>query len=104
MVGAASTYLYESSWALCGAGAGRRDDKPLRAHRAPRGQQRDARQPPGRRHAARGGRDLRDHGVEPAIRHLRDIHTASAHVMIGTMTFEAAGRALMGIDAAFPFF
>jgi hypothetical protein len=40
----------------------------------------------------------------PLSRQLRDIHTASAHVMIGTMTFEAAGRALMGMEPQFPFF
>lgn len=40
----------------------------------------------------------------PLERQFRDIHTASAHVMIGQLTFEAAGRVLLGLDPAFPFF
>ena len=34
----------------------------------------------------------------------RDLHTASAHVMIGPLTYEAAGRVELGLDAAFPLF
>jgi alkylation response protein AidB-like acyl-CoA dehydrogenase len=37
-------------------------------------------------------------------RRFRDIHTAAAHVMIGPMTFEAAGRVELGLEPAFPFF
>ena len=37
-------------------------------------------------------------------RPFRDIHTAAAHVMIGSMTFEAAGRVELGQPAEFPFF
>jgi alkylation response protein AidB-like acyl-CoA dehydrogenase len=40
----------------------------------------------------------------PISRQFRDIHTASAHVMIGTMTIEAAGRVLLGDEPQFPFF
>ena len=40
----------------------------------------------------------------PLDRQFRDIHTAAAHVMIGPLTFQAAGRTLMGMEAAFPFF
>ncbi len=40
----------------------------------------------------------------PLERQFRDIHTAAAHVMIGQLTFEAAGRVLLGLDPAFPFF
>jgi len=40
----------------------------------------------------------------PLQRYFRDIHTAEAHVMIGNMTYEAAGRVLLGLDARFPFF
>ncbi len=37
-------------------------------------------------------------------RQFRDIHTASKHVMIGHMTYEAAGRVLLGMEPQFPFF
>lgn len=37
-------------------------------------------------------------------RRFRDIHTASAHVMIGTLTYEAAGRVELGLDPGMPFF
>lgn len=40
----------------------------------------------------------------PLDRYFRDIHTAAAHVMIGPLTYQAAGRTLMGMEAAFPFF
>ncbi len=34
----------------------------------------------------------------------RDLHTAAAHVMVGPLTYEAAGRIELGLDAAFPLF
>jgi len=37
-------------------------------------------------------------------RPFRDLHTAAAHVMIGAMTYEAAGRVELGLDPQFPFF
>jgi alkylation response protein AidB-like acyl-CoA dehydrogenase len=37
-------------------------------------------------------------------RQFRDIHTAAKHVMIGQMTYEAAGRVLLGKAPDFPFF
>ncbi|MGE5596174.1 MAG: hypothetical protein ACM3S1_09085 [Hyphomicrobiales bacterium] len=37
-------------------------------------------------------------------RQFRDIHTAAAHVMIGPLTYEAAGRVELGQEAQFPFF
>jgi alkylation response protein AidB-like acyl-CoA dehydrogenase len=40
----------------------------------------------------------------PLDRQFRDIHTAAAHVMIGPLTYQAAGRTLLGMEAAFPFF
>jgi alkylation response protein AidB-like acyl-CoA dehydrogenase len=42
--------------------------------------------------------------TSPLERHFRDIHTAAAHVMIGAMTYEAAGRVELGLDPQFPFF
>ena len=40
----------------------------------------------------------------PLERQFRDMHTAAAHVMIGAMTYEAAGRVILGLDPQFPFF
>jgi alkylation response protein AidB-like acyl-CoA dehydrogenase len=40
----------------------------------------------------------------PLERQFRDIHTAAAHVMIGSLTYEAAGRVLLGDAPDFPFF
>ena len=42
--------------------------------------------------------------TSPISRQFRDIHTAAAHVMIGTMTIEAAGRVILGDEPQFPFF
>jgi alkylation response protein AidB-like acyl-CoA dehydrogenase len=42
--------------------------------------------------------------ANPIERQFRDIHTATKHVMIGLMTYEAAGRALLGMEPQFPFF
>ena len=40
----------------------------------------------------------------PLERHFRDIHMAAAHVMVGQMTYEAAGRVELGQSPDFPFF
>ena len=40
----------------------------------------------------------------PLERHFRDIHVAAAHVMIGRMTYEAAGRVELGMAPDFPYF
>lgn len=40
----------------------------------------------------------------PLERQFRDIHTAAAHVMVGPLTYEAAGRVELGLPAGMPFF
>ena len=40
----------------------------------------------------------------PLERQFRDIHTASAHVMVSNLTYEAAGRVELGMGPDFPFF
>jgi len=40
----------------------------------------------------------------PVERCFRDIHTAAAHVMIGPMVVQAAGRVQLGLEPEFPFF
>ena len=42
--------------------------------------------------------------ASPLDRQFRDIHTAAAHVMVGPLTYEAAGRVELGFEAEFPFF
>lgn len=42
--------------------------------------------------------------ANPLDRIFRDIHTAGAHVMVGPLVYEAAGRVLLGRDADFPLF
>ncbi|MCA9847679.1 MAG: hydrolase, partial [Dehalococcoidia bacterium] len=40
----------------------------------------------------------------PLDRIFRDMHTAAAHVMVGPLVYEAAGRVLLGRPADFPLF
>jgi alkylation response protein AidB-like acyl-CoA dehydrogenase len=40
----------------------------------------------------------------PLERQFRDLRTAAAHVMVGPLTYEAAGRVELGLPAAMPFF
>ena len=104
MVGAAANYLYESSWALWEealAGATRKQTR-ARVRLAASNAMRASVQAVDMLHAALATSAIM--ASSPLSRQLRDIHTASAHVMIGTMTFEAAGRALMGMEPQFPFF
>jgi alkylation response protein AidB-like acyl-CoA dehydrogenase len=104
VVGAASTYLYESAWALWELALAGKMDKGLRARvrLATSNAMRASVQAVDLLHAALATSAIMS--SSPLSRQLRDIHTASAHVMIGTMTFEAAGRALMGMEPQFPFF
>ena len=53
-------------------------------------------------HAAMGATSI--FTGNPLERQFRDIHTAAAHVMIGPLTYEAAGRAELGLSPDFPFF
>lgn len=42
--------------------------------------------------------------ANPLERRFRDIHTAAAHVMIGPLAMEAAGRVELGLEPRMPFF
>jgi alkylation response protein AidB-like acyl-CoA dehydrogenase len=103
-VGAASSYLYESSWALWQQALTGDTDKQARGRvrLATSNAVRASVQAVDQLHAALATSAIQ--ASNPLSRQLRDIHTASAHVMIGTMTFEAAGRVLMGMEPGFPFF
>jgi alkylation response protein AidB-like acyl-CoA dehydrogenase len=104
LVDSAAHYLYDSSRRLWQVALEGGDDPQLRA------QVRLAAS-----HAASASLRAVDlvHGVlatssvfrkTPLERQFRDMHTAAAHVMIGPLTYEAAGRTILGMDAAFPFF
>jgi alkylation response protein AidB-like acyl-CoA dehydrogenase len=104
LVGSAANYLYETSWALWQQALEGDMDPALR------GTVRLATS-----HAAKAAVQAVDmlyaslataavQSSSPLSKQFRDIHTASAHVMIGTMTWEAAGRVLMGMEPQFPFF
>ncbi len=53
-------------------------------------------------HAAMGATSI--FTGNPIERQFRDVHTAAAHVMIGPLIYEAAGRVELGLEADFPFF
>ena len=103
-VEAASAYLYNSAEALWQSVLDGRDEPQLRARLRLASS-----------HAARASVTAVDlvhsalatssiYTKSPLDRQFRDIHTAAAHVMIGPLTYQAAGRTLMGMEAAFPFF
>jgi alkylation response protein AidB-like acyl-CoA dehydrogenase len=103
-VEAASSYLYTSAEDLWQSVLDGRDEPKLRARLRLASS-----------HAATASVNAVDlvHGAlatsaiytkSPLDRQFRDIHTAAAHVMIGPLTYQAAGRTLMGMEAAFPFF
>jgi alkylation response protein AidB-like acyl-CoA dehydrogenase len=104
MVGAASNYLYDASWALWEEALAGETNKQSRGRvrLATSHAMRASVQAVDMLHAALATSAIQ--ASNPLSRQLRDIHTASAHVMIGTMTFEAAGRVLMGMEPEFPFF
>jgi alkylation response protein AidB-like acyl-CoA dehydrogenase len=104
VVGSASNYLYETSWALWQQVLEGETDPALRAtvRLAASHAAKSALHAVDMLHAIVGTASVMS--SSPLSRHLRDIHTASAHVMIGSMTFEAAGRVLMGGEPQFPFF
>jgi alkylation response protein AidB-like acyl-CoA dehydrogenase len=104
LVGSAANYLYEASWALWQQALEGDTDPALRgtvrlatSHAA-----KSAVQAVDMLHASLATAAIMT--SSPLSRHFRDIHTASAHVMIGTMTWEASGRVLMGMPPQFPFF
>jgi alkylation response protein AidB-like acyl-CoA dehydrogenase len=103
-VQAASAYFYDSAEMLWQSVLDGRDEPQLRA-----------RVRLASSHAVRAGVRAVDlvhsalatsaiYTKSPLDRQFRDIHTAAAHVMIGPLTYQAAGRTLMGMEAAFPFF
>ncbi len=105
LVESARSYLYEAGRELWGAAqAGRTDTALLRSRLRLASS-----------HGARAAVQAVDlvHGAlatsaiftgNPLERQFRDIHTAVAHVMIGPLTVESAGRVELGLEPNFPFF
>jgi alkylation response protein AidB-like acyl-CoA dehydrogenase len=104
LVDSAAAYLYDASWRLWqGALAGENDVQLRGAVRlATSHAMKASLQAVDTLHAAVATTGI--FNTSPISRQFRDIHTASAHVMIGTMTIEAAGRVILGDEAGFPFF
>jgi alkylation response protein AidB-like acyl-CoA dehydrogenase len=104
LVDSAATYLYETSWRLWQSTLEGEHDAPLRAkvRLAASHAMKSSLQAIDLLHFAVATTGI--FNTSPISRQFRDIHTASAHVMIGTMTIEAAGRVLLGDEPQFPFF
>lgn len=104
VVGAAANYLYESAWALWEEALAGNTNRLTRGRvrLATSNAMKASVQAVDMLHAALATSAIMT--SSPLSRQLRDIHTASAHVMIGSMTFEAAGRVLLDMEPQFPFF
>lgn len=103
-VDSAATHLYDTSWRLWQAALTDENDIQLRGavRLATSHAMKSSLQAVDALHAAVATTGI--FNTSPISRQFRDIHTASAHVMIGTMTIEAAGRVILGDEAGFPFF
>jgi alkylation response protein AidB-like acyl-CoA dehydrogenase len=103
-IDSAATYLYDVSWRLWQAALAGENDVQLRGavRLANSHAMKASLQAVDGLHAAVATTGI--FNASPISRHFRDIHTASAHVMISTMTVEAAGRVILGEEAGFPFF
>jgi alkylation response protein AidB-like acyl-CoA dehydrogenase len=104
LVDAAATYLYDTAWRLWQSTLTGERDAQLRGKMrlATSHAMKSSLQAVDGLHAAVATTGI--FNTSPISRQFRDIHTASAHVMIGTMTVEAAGRVILGDEAGFPFF
>ena len=104
LVDSAAAYLYDSSWRLWQGALSGENDVQLRGivRLATSHAMKASLEAVDGLHAAVATTGI--FNTSPISRQFRDIHTASAHVMIGTMTIEAAGRVILGGEAGFPFF
>jgi alkylation response protein AidB-like acyl-CoA dehydrogenase len=104
LVDSAAAYLYDTSWRLWQGALADENDAQLRGavRLATSHAMKASLQAVDTLHAAVATTGI--FNTSPISRQFRDIHTASAHVMIGSMTIEAAGRVILGDEAGFPFF
>ena len=104
LVDSAASYLYNTSWRLWESALAKENDAQLRGavRLATSHAMKSSLQAVDILHSAVATTGI--FNSSPISRQFRDIHTASAHVMIGSMTVEAAGRVILGDEAGFPFF
>jgi alkylation response protein AidB-like acyl-CoA dehydrogenase len=105
MVEAARSYLYAVSEELLAEALAKRPNNPLlrsRVRLATSHAAQASRQAVDTIHTALATSGL--FKANPLERYFRDIHTAAAHVMVGALTFESAGRVEVGMEPNFPFF
>jgi len=105
LIESARSYLYETAeelWAAAQAGA--EDTRLLRSRvrLAASNAARSSMQAVDLLHMTMGTSAI--FATSPLERQFRDMHTAAAHVMIGPLTYQAAGRVELGMDPDFPFF
>lgn len=99
------TYLYSVSgdcWQSATAGSPLSDAQRAQVRLATSNAARNARMAVDLLHSAAGTAAL--FSESPLDRQFRDMHTAVAHVMVGAVTYEAAGRVALGLSAGMPFF
>lgn len=103
-VNSAATYLYDTSWRLWQCALAGQNDLELRGsvRLAASHAMKASLQAVDELHAAVATTGI--FNSSPISRQFRDIHTAAAHVMIGSITVEAAGRVILGDEPGFPFF
>lgn len=105
LIGSARSYLYATAdelWAAAQAGS---DDTALlrsRVRLAASHAARSSVQAVDLLHSTLGTSSI--FVSSPLERVFRDMHTAAAHVMIGPLTYQAAGRVELGMEPEFPFF
>jgi alkylation response protein AidB-like acyl-CoA dehydrogenase len=105
LVGSARSYLYESArelWAATIAGDASAAQPRSRVRLAASHAARASVQAVDLLHAALATSAI--FTGNPLERQFRDIHTAAAHVMVGPLTYQAAGRVELGLTPEFPFF
>jgi alkylation response protein AidB-like acyl-CoA dehydrogenase len=105
LVESGRTYLYavaESAWKEAAAGQPLSDAQRAQVRLATSNAARNARLAIDLLHAAAGTAAI--FAESPLDRPFRDMHTAAAHVMVGAVTYEAAGRVALGLNAGMPFF
>ncbi len=104
LVDSAATYLYDTSWRCWQSTLAGEHDAQLRGkvRLAASHAMKSSLQAVDTLHAAVATTGI--FNTSPISRQFRDIHTAAAHVMIGAMTIEAAGRVILGDEPQFPFF
>ncbi|MCC7363398.1 MAG: acyl-CoA dehydrogenase family protein [Dehalococcoidia bacterium] len=105
LIESARAYLYGSAaqlWAMVQSGAATTPQDHARVRLATSNAVRASVEAVNRLYAAAGTSAF--FTDSPLERRFRDIHAAAAHIMVGTGTYEAAGRVALGMEAGMPYF